>query len=82
MTLAQSNRSAMLGQMASVADSIHVEGRDAVNVLPDRTRDELRILFDAPDDELQELIAASDREFSRDPTVKDSYRGANECNGR
>lgn len=75
MTLAQSNHSALLGQMASLADFMYGDGREAFAVLPDRTQSELRIVFTALNDELQELIAQSDREFSRICSTKQSLTG-------
>jgi hypothetical protein len=75
-------KSALLGQMAALANFMYADGRDAYRVLPDRTRDELRLLFEALNDELQELIAQSHFELSRDCTVEDSSREANERNRR
>ena len=51
-----SEKSALLGQMAALANFMYVDGRDAYKVLPDRAQDELRIAFDALNDELQLLM--------------------------
>lgn len=72
MTLAQSNRSALLGQMASLADFMYGDGREAFAVLSDRTQSELRIVFTALNDELQDLIAQPDREPLRIHSDEDS----------
>ncbi|MFL9930878.1 hypothetical protein P0D88_16825 [Paraburkholderia sp. RL18-103-BIB-C] len=53
---ANEKKSGLLDQMSALAGFMYVDGRDAFNVLPDRTRDELRILFNTLNDELQELI--------------------------
>jgi hypothetical protein len=50
-------KSALLGQMAALANFMYVDGREAFEVLADRTRDELRILFNTLNEELQKLIA-------------------------
>lgn len=65
-------KSALLGQMASLADFMHVAGRDAYDVLPEHTKAELHVLFDAINDELQDLIAKSNRDYPRSHVAKDS----------
>ncbi|CAN7470620.1 hypothetical protein [Paraburkholderia hospita] len=54
---ANNRKSALLGQMAALANFMHVDGIEAFNDLSDTTRDELQSLFNALNDELQQLIA-------------------------
>ncbi|RAS38300.1 hypothetical protein [Paraburkholderia bryophila] len=49
--------SALLDQMASLADFMYVDGRAAFEVLPLKTKTELRIVFEALNEELQTLLA-------------------------
>jgi phosphomannomutase len=49
--------SALLGQMASLANFMYVDGRAAFAVLPSKTQSELRIVFEALNEELQTLLA-------------------------
>jgi hypothetical protein len=49
--------SALLGQMASLANFMYVDGRSAFAVLPSKTQSELRIVFEALNEELQALLA-------------------------
>jgi len=71
-------KTAVLGQMAALADFMHVGGRDAFALLPNSTQFELRALFDALNNEFQELIAQSDREFSRGRAAEDSSQEGDE----
>ena len=53
----QLERSGLLGQMSSLANFMYVDGREAFEVLPDKTQDDLRIVFVALNDELQNLLS-------------------------
>jgi hypothetical protein len=55
--MASDNISALLGQMASLANFMYVDGRDAFAVLPTKTKSELHIVFEALNEELQTALA-------------------------